>query len=769
MASPNSKTPLPELDHKNFSRNQKTGWLLYLDQLTAWLWQDNEGAARWTLILEDALRHASATHPPRTAAGLKNQVNHQSRLKHALVHAFAKYFPTIISLHPNTEALDASGNIVPFGTNLLRAIGMEIVPEDNDGVTRAHLELLRQIHTFPGLQHGQNPLNSWCDRILLLFNDLGRLTTPIDQNQTFCSHIDMLITSYAAPDPVSWIRCKDLLKSHAMYVAAPTVSLYLQHIKRFAGDYVASKKLLQDGPATKSRGHFKSVYSAEHLCWACGSTSHDPRDCKMLNTALTDYRSKHLHKGSSRGRGGPHNHTSRGRPSSRGGFTSRNNARGGHYGSNNARAGHHGNNNARGSHPGVRKDRGSAFKPRQPDRKNVSFRHNGAHAANAVLPPPAYTPPPADNNMEVEEHFAFKVTCEPEDDKKYNVYPTCKEATFRKDKDTDDENHDSDAEDSNYDSEAAEDSDYDPEEHMSPDNKDHSRSPTPRLPETDSTTEAKTANIEMQPKIIENPDLTASFSDEEVEVISHNIVLPHPGYLFYFGWETDRGFHTDIPLRTTVYEFEDRTIHIRTPPDLKHIYASAGYYFLTEVKEETTRLDAEMKTSKYLHSSGIDEINFSFGLLSAKILAYADNFGYSASPSWTLAKDVPEDIINVMRAKGDRLPMFVHMAQLHIYYMSYIETFWPDVDITKFRSAQFPFVDKEHVNVGYVKAYNWDNKDYVSLKYLRDLKATDTWERIINAPHDDDGPPCKRRRIGDYEPGDNEPERYSPTSPEYCP
>ena len=84
-------------------------------------------------------------------------------------------------------------------------------------------------------------------------------------------------------------------------------------------------------------------------------------------------------------------------------------------------------------------------------------------------------------------------------------------------------------------------------------------------------------------------------------------------------------------------------------------------------------------------------------------------------------------------------------------------------------------MDKEHVNAlgdsrktinwGRIKAY----KDYVSLKYLRDLEATDNWERDINAPHDDDGPPCKRRRIGDYEPGDNEPERYSPTSPEYCP
>jgi hypothetical protein len=214
-------------------------------------------------------------------------------------------------------------------------------------------------------------------------------------------------------------------------VANPSVSLYLQHIKRFAVDHVASNKLLPDGPATKSRGHFKTVYSAEALCWVCGSASHDPRDCKMLTSALADYRSKHLHKGNSR------NNNSRGRPSGRGGFTSRNNARGGHHGNNNARAGHHGNNNARGGHPGVRKDRGSAFKTRQPDRKNVSFRHNGAHAANAVLPPPAYTPRPADNNMEVEEHFAFKATCELEDDKKYNVYPTREGATFSKDKDED--------------------------------------------------------------------------------------------------------------------------------------------------------------------------------------------------------------------------------------------------------------------------------------------------------------------------------------------
>ena len=50
-----------------------------------------------------------------------------------------------------------------------------------------------------------------------------------------------------------------------VYVGAPSVSLYVQHIKCFAGDHVASKKLLHDGPVLKSKGHFKTVYSAEAL------------------------------------------------------------------------------------------------------------------------------------------------------------------------------------------------------------------------------------------------------------------------------------------------------------------------------------------------------------------------------------------------------------------------------------------------------------------------------------------------------------------------
>ena len=63
MAANNSKL-LPELDVtvKDFSRNQKTAWLLYLDKLTDWLWQDNEDSVRWTLILDD-------TRPSTTLRG----------------------------------------------------------------------------------------------------------------------------------------------------------------------------------------------------------------------------------------------------------------------------------------------------------------------------------------------------------------------------------------------------------------------------------------------------------------------------------------------------------------------------------------------------------------------------------------------------------------------------------------------------------------------------------------------------------------------------
>lgn len=113
----------------------------------------------------------------------------------------------------------------------------------------------------------------------------------------------MLIISYGTPplDPVSWNRCKDQLKAHAAHVASPSIRLYLQHMKRFATDHVASLKLNKEGHADKKRGHFKAVYSAEALCWIRSSANHDPRQYRMLTTALADYKSKHLHKANSCG------------------------------------------------------------------------------------------------------------------------------------------------------------------------------------------------------------------------------------------------------------------------------------------------------------------------------------------------------------------------------------------------------------------------------------------------------------------------------------
>jgi hypothetical protein len=60
----------PTLDLKAWQWNKTTAWLEFVDRLSSWLWQDNEGDARWTLILDDAIRHAAVNHPTTTVAGV---------------------------------------------------------------------------------------------------------------------------------------------------------------------------------------------------------------------------------------------------------------------------------------------------------------------------------------------------------------------------------------------------------------------------------------------------------------------------------------------------------------------------------------------------------------------------------------------------------------------------------------------------------------------------------------------------------------------------
>ena len=71
---PENPNEAPTIDLKAWQWNKTTAWLEFVDRPSSLLWQDNEGAARWTLILDDALRHAAVNHPPTTVAGARNQM-----------------------------------------------------------------------------------------------------------------------------------------------------------------------------------------------------------------------------------------------------------------------------------------------------------------------------------------------------------------------------------------------------------------------------------------------------------------------------------------------------------------------------------------------------------------------------------------------------------------------------------------------------------------------------------------------------------------------
>jgi hypothetical protein len=171
-----------------------------------------------------------------------------------------------------------------------------------------------------------------------------------------------------------------------------------------------------------------------------------------------------------------------------------------------------------------------------------------------------------------------------------------------------------------------------------------------------------------KPKLNDDPNLNVTFSDSESEDLSatDTTVLPVPKYLLHLGLETKLGFHDDIPLESAVYDLEDVKISIKEPLILATITDHPDYYFLTQVKKELARFDDEIHSSKYLYPADIVEIHFDLGLLSAKILHYASHYGCSTSPGWTLAKDVPDAMINAMLTTCDGAPLLIHMAQMHI-------------------------------------------------------------------------------------------------------
>jgi hypothetical protein len=119
----------------------------------------------------------------------------------------------------------------------------------------------------------------------------------------------------------------------------------------------------------------------------------------MLNSALADYKSKHLHgKGTSRGGPGS-SRIARG-----GSFRGSSTRSGNLHTAGTSRGGSSSRGNERGGHQSHFKDR-SFNKSYHKNHKSVGFKtsapQNGAHAANLVMPPPPPYP------TAPEQHFAF--------------------------------------------------------------------------------------------------------------------------------------------------------------------------------------------------------------------------------------------------------------------------------------------------------------------------------------------------------------------------
>jgi hypothetical protein len=431
-----------------------------------------------------------------------------------------------------------------------------------------------------------------------------------------CPQLELLLTTYNTPnDPISWTRCLDLLKSEPAYIAAgPTVSLYVQHLDRFAMKHVASKKLT----GVRQGGHFNAAYSAEVLCWVCGSANHDPHQCKMLNSVLSDYKSKHLHvKGTPRGGSGS-SRTARG-GSFRGGSS---------HNAGTSRGGGPSRGNGRGGHKGPFKDR--SFKSYHKNHKSVGFKFNapqdGAHAANLALPPPPPYP------TAPEQHFAFAAGHD-EALAASSVMDAMLEAEDKQ------QQQKMDAQRQQTEPIVGMKRYYTEVEGKQLDIHDAYPNKKQRLMDAiDIDNNADTS--------VANPNLMVTFSDNEsddgnesvnggdIESYRKQNSLPYPSWIVPLSWElrnSSDGDESDDYKPATIYNFNDqirpfgtRIIVIHHPMSMDDIKDHPSHWFLKEIEA-------------FNQNPLKDENRSELALLAAKILHYAKTNGLSDRPSWTLA------------------------------------------------------------------------------------------------------------------------------------
>ena len=89
-----------------------------------------------------------------------------------------------------------------------------------------------------------------------------------------------------------------------------------------------------------------------------------------------------------------------------------------------------------------------------------------------------------------------------------------------------------------------------------------------------------------------------------------------------------------------------------------------------------------------------DEKRSQYALLAAKLLHSAKDYGRSDSPSWTLAKDVPDDTLQDLIDIIDKAPeihasFVIHIDQIHIFYVASIGSHYPEINIKDLLISEF--------------------------------------------------------------------------------
>ena len=717
------KSPL--FNKAEFARNKKVYWLSFSSRLKSYLWAVKEGKTRWTLILDDIERRASPLHPSTTAAGLEKQALHQSVLKKSLIDAFGEVYPAIVEMHPNTDDIDASGNIVPFGTNLLAALGTEIVPDDAEGVTLATNEFSRQLATFPGMARGYKALTGWCDRIMMLYNDLVRLSRH-DLNQHTCVQLDnlLIIHDEAKKEDLSWTRLKDIVHAKPAYIAAPSVSLYIANMRRFGSDLAnaQAQKLLSAPPSKK---HYKQVFSAEQMakiCWNCNG-NHDAQNCKMLQSALADYRNKHLHGNGQRFK----------KP----------NAGGSSFKSGSSFKRSNGNNKRVGA-----PKHGGRFNGKKQSSFSGNNKNRGEHAVHFagssssgldVLPPPPTS---------IDQHFAFHAEVQPNYEA---VYPSGKNLQTNGKRPAP---IDSGSDDDDYDQATAatkkprriyysssEDSDDsmpglippDQDAAIKADKSDLTVTFTSSSASESEPNSSSTANLtnEVILETLMQPHTTQSALSSNttalMDITQAYMTAPLPGPLTLqetlFADYTANFLYDNCPKVKSIDMFdlklpchaplarvevncgpnnELKVINIFFPPDLDHIDEHAWGFFLKEFKREMAELqDFEITLADTMHRdpnllspAEVPDIKGYIkerrGLAYAKLLAYPSD---PTSTSWTQPKDIPPAILRELIDIGDDAPMQLLLRQVPIYLHAYIEDVHSHMNVNYITRADFPVPD----------------------------------------------------------------------------